>query len=186
MSRISIYPEPNHRTKCSDRVTSATGNPRFLFIQITTTMLGKLDDTQIRNVLSSQVLGRLACTDGLRPYIVPVTYSYDGKYIYGQTCEGTKLSMLRKNPNVCFEADMMSDMTNWQSVLVFGEFEELQQEAAEKARKILFSRVFSLMTSSTLHGHEHAATGEVDDSNRVKPVMYRIKINELSGRYEKK
>lgn len=148
-------------------------------------MLGKLDDTQIRNVLSSQVLGRLACTDGVHPYIVPVTYSYDGEYIYGQTCEGTKLRILRKNPHVCFEADMMTDMTNWQCVLAFGEFEELQNEAAEKARKILFNRVFSLMTSSTLHGHEHADTGGIDDSNRVKPVIYRIKINELSGRFEK-
>lgn len=148
-------------------------------------MLGKLNDTQIRNVLSSQVLGRLACTDGLRPYIVPVTYCYDGEYIYGQTCEGVKLNMLRKNPKVCFEADMMTDMTNWQSVLVFGEFEELKNEEAEKAREILFSRVFSLMTSSTLHGHEHADTGNVDDSNRIKPVMYRIVIRELSGRFEK-
>ncbi len=148
-------------------------------------MLGKLDDIQIRNVLSSQVLGRLACTDGVHPYIVPVTYSYDGKYIYGQTSEGTKLNILRKNPNVCFEADMMTDMANWQCVLAFGEFEELQNGAAERARKILFNRVFSLMTSSTLHGHEHADAGGIDDSNRVKPVMYRIKINELSGRFEK-
>lgn len=149
-------------------------------------MLGTLDDSQIRNVLSSQVLGRLACTDGEYPYIVPLTYSYDGKYIYGQTCEGTKLSILRRNPHVCFEADMMTDMANWQCVLAFGEFEELQGEAAEKAREILFGRVFSLMTSSTLHAHEHANGEVVDDSNRVKPVMYRIKINELSGRFEKK
>lgn len=148
-------------------------------------MLGKLDNTQIRNVLSSQVLGRLACTDGVHPYIVPVTYSYDGEYIYGQTCEGAKLNILRKNPHVCFEADMMTAMTNWQCVLVFGEFEELQNEAAEKARKVLFSRVFSLMTSSTLHGHEHADGDAIDDSNRVKSVMYRIKINEITGRFEK-
>ena len=46
-------------------------------------MLGQLNDTQIQNILSSQAVGRLACTDGKQPYIVPVTYTYDGKYIYG-------------------------------------------------------------------------------------------------------
>lgn len=148
-------------------------------------MLGQLDDTQIRNILSSQAVGRLACTDGKKPYIVPVTYTYNGKYIYGQTNEGTKLKMLRKNPNVCFEVDMMMDMRNWQSVIVYGKFEELKNEQAKKARDILFGRVFSLMTSSTIHAHEHEVTEELDDSNRVKYVMYRIKIRKVTGRFEK-
>jgi len=148
-------------------------------------MLGQLNDTQIQNIFSSQAVGRLACTDGKQPYIVPVTYTYDGKYIYGQTNEGTKLKMLRKNPNVCFEVDMMMDMRNWQSVLVYGKFEELKNEQAKKARDILFGRVFSLMTSSTIHAHEHEVTEELDDSNRVKYVMYRIKIRKVTGRFEK-
>ena len=129
-------------------------------------MLGQLNDTQIQNILSSQAVGRLACTDGKKPYIVPVTYTYDGKYIYGQTNEGTKLKMLRKNPNVCFEVDMMMDMRNWQSVIVYGKFEELKNEQAKKARDILFGRVFSLMTSSTIHAHEHEVTEELDDSTQ--------------------
>ena len=148
-------------------------------------MLGQLNDTQINNILSSQAVGRLACTDGKKPYIVPVTYTYDGKYIYGQTNEGTKLKMLRKNPNVCFEVDMMTDMANWQSVIVSGKFEELKNEQAKKARDILFGRVFSLMTSSTIHTHEHEVIEELDDSNRVKYVMYRIKIKKVTGRFEK-
>jgi len=148
-------------------------------------MLGQLNDTQIQNILSSQAVGRLACTDGKQPYIVPVTYTYDGKYIYGQTNEGTKLKMLRKNPNVCFEVDMMMDMRNWQSVIVYGKFEELKNEQAKKARDILFGRVFSLMTSSTIHAHEHEVIEELDDSNRVKYVMYRIKIRKVTGRFEK-
>lgn len=148
-------------------------------------MLGQLNDLQIRNILSSQVLGRIACTDGKQPYVVPVTYIYDGDYIYGQTNEGLKLKILRKNPNVCFEVDVMTDMRNWQSVIATGRFEELTDKQAEKARELLFSRVFMLMTSSTIHAHEHEVTAEVDDSNRKKFVMYRIKIKKLSGRFEK-
>lgn len=149
-------------------------------------MLGKLNHDQMLNVLASQALGRLACTDGTQPYIVPVTYTFDGKYIYGQSNEGKKMKILRNNPNVCFEVDMMTDMANWQSVLVYGTFEELNNEAAVSAREKLFSRVYSLMTSSTIHGYEHEVTDTVDDANRVKPVMYRIHIKSMTGRFEKK
>ncbi len=149
-------------------------------------MLGELNENQINNILASQVVGRLACVEGNQPYIVPVTYAYDGKNIYGQTKEGMKLNMLRKNASVCFEVDMVSDMAHWQSVVIFGKFEELKNSEANKARELLFNRVFPLMTSSTIHTHEHEVTGEVDDSNRVKPIMYRIKINKITGRFEKR
>lgn len=148
-------------------------------------MLGKLTLDQINNVLSSQVLGRLACTDGEQPYIVPVTYTYDGKYIYGQANEGKKLRMLRKNPNVCFEADIMTDMRNWKSVLVFGKFEMLTGKEAEKASDILSGNIFQLMTSSTVHVHEHEVSANVDDSARIKSFLYRIRIKNMTGRFEK-
>jgi nitroimidazol reductase NimA-like FMN-containing flavoprotein (pyridoxamine 5'-phosphate oxidase superfamily) len=148
-------------------------------------MLGQLNETQINNILSSQVIGRLACTKGKQPYVVPVTYAYDGKYIYGQTNEGMKLEILRKNPGVCFEVDVMTDMRNWQSVIIIGKFEELKKKQALQARDILFSKVFPLMTSSTIHAHEHEVSSGVDDSNRVKYVLYRIKIKKITGRFEK-
>ena len=147
-------------------------------------MLGQLTSEQINSVLSSQAVGRLACTDGRQPYIVPVTYTYDGICIYGQTNDGKKLEVLRKNNNVCFEVDRMTDMQNWQSVVVYGSFEELTGDDIEKGREILFGHIFSLMTSSTVHYHEQETAFQLDDSNRVKQVMYRIKIKEMTGRFE--
>ena len=95
--------------------------------------------------------------------------------------------VLRKNPNVCFEVDIMTDMANWKSVIVQGTFEELKDGEAKEAHEILFGRVFSLLTSSTIHAHEHEITGgKIDDSNRIKQLMYRIKIKEVTGRFERK
>lgn len=148
-------------------------------------MSGQLSDIQINNVLASQVVGRLACTNGHRPYIVPVTYTYDGKYIYGQTNKGAKLNILRKNPNVCFETDIMTDKGNWQSVVVQGKFEELKDEEEKQARAILFNRVFALMTSSTVHTYGHEEINCIDDSKRIRHVMYRIKIEDKTGWSEK-
>jgi nitroimidazol reductase NimA-like FMN-containing flavoprotein (pyridoxamine 5'-phosphate oxidase superfamily) len=41
-------------------------------------MPGELNEPQIINVLSRQVVGRVACTDGKQPYIVPVIFTCDG------------------------------------------------------------------------------------------------------------
>lgn len=147
-------------------------------------MLGKLTDLEMKNLLSSQVLGRLACTHKKQPYIVPVTYTYDGEFIYGQTNEGMKLTMLRQNPKVCFEVDRLGDMRNWESVIVFGSFEELADNKAAEARELLFGHVFPLMTSSTIHPHEHAVSTKVEDVGRIKFVMYKIVIDKMTGRFE--
>jgi nitroimidazol reductase NimA-like FMN-containing flavoprotein (pyridoxamine 5'-phosphate oxidase superfamily) len=148
-------------------------------------MPGELDIMQIDHFLLSQAVGRIACTDGKRPYIVPVTYIYDGKDIIGQAKEGMKVNMMRANPNVCFEVDSMANMANWQSVILFGTFHELKGKEAQKARDYLFKYVWPLFTSSAIHPHEHEVTDTPDDNNRIKPVMYRIKIKEKSGRFEK-
>lgn len=148
-------------------------------------MLGQLNNDQINNILSSQVLGRMACTDGKQPYIIPLTYAYDGEYVYGQINDGMKLKILRKNPNVCFEVEIVANMANWQSVIAYGKFEELKNKEAQKARDILYNRVFPMMTSSTVHPYGHEVTGQVDDSTRIKKVMYRIKIKKVTGRFEK-
>lgn len=149
-------------------------------------MLGVLNEMQINNFLLSQAVGRIACTDGKKPYIVPVTYVYDGKNIIGQTNEGKKLNIMRNNPNLCFEVDAMSNMANWQSVIIDGTFSELKRAAATKARNYLFNHVWPYLTSATIHSHEHGISlSGVDDNNRIKPVMFRIKIKEKTGRYEK-
>ncbi len=149
-------------------------------------MLGELNELQINHFLLAQAIGRLACTDGKKPYIVPVTYVYDGKDIIGQTREGKKLTILRKNPNVCFEVDAMNNMANWRSVVIDGTFVELKGETADKARDYLFDRVWPYLTSSTIHPHQHETSrASVNDANRIKPIMFRIKVKSKTGRFEK-
>ncbi len=148
-------------------------------------MTGELNETQTKNLLSSQVMGRLACSDRSQPYIVPITFTYDGIDIYGQTHEDEKLKIFRKNPNVCFEVDLITDISSWQSVLVYGEFEEIASSLENKARAILYKRVFSLRTTSVIHKYGHELTAKVEENNLVKPVFFRIKINKLMGHFQK-
>src|ERR1700687_4768012 len=115
-------------------------------------MIGKLNDTETEGILKCQVVGRIGChADGLT-YVVPVSYAYDGKDIYVHTFEGMKLKMMRKNPHVCFEADVLKDMANWQSVIAWGEYEELTEpDKRIKALQILLNRKLPLLSSITTH-----------------------------------
>ena len=91
---------------------------------------------------------------------------------------------MRQNPSVCFEVDAMTGISNWESVIVWGYFEELQGRAAIEARTFMYNNILDLLTENSVHPHEHAYTRLIDDSNRIKEFMYRIRIEEKQGRFE--
>jgi nitroimidazol reductase NimA-like FMN-containing flavoprotein (pyridoxamine 5'-phosphate oxidase superfamily) len=148
-------------------------------------MFGNLTEKEIEEVISSQVVGRIGCHADDITYVVPISYAYDGNYIYAHAREGMKISMMRKNPKVCFQTDHMDDMANWKSVVAWGEFEELENtEERREALKNLFHRNLPLISSETVHLSPQWPF-EPEDMASVKGVIYRVKLKEKTGRFEK-
>ncbi len=75
-------------------------------------MFGNLNKDEIEEVLKHHLIGRIGCYAFDTTYIVPISYGYDGESIYCHTYEGLKITMMRKNPRVCFEVDTMENMAN--------------------------------------------------------------------------
>ncbi|MEI9935045.1 MAG: pyridoxamine 5'-phosphate oxidase family protein [Ferruginibacter sp.] len=148
-------------------------------------MCKKLTEIQIDNILLSQSIGHLGCSNNNKPYVLPVTYLFLDDYIYIQTEPGRKLDFMRINPSVCFEVFRNTDMFNWESAIVWGTFEELNDQESIEARAALFDHVFQLMTPTKVHAHEHAVTAAADNHSRYKPIIFRIKITEKTGRSRK-
>ena len=148
-------------------------------------MLGELSHDEIETILSTELLGRIGCSANGVTYIVPVTYAYDAGHIYAYSQEGMKIQMMRQNPIVCFEVDKMVNMSNWQSVIAWGRFEELKNADQKMGIQKLMSRFKSEKTSET-----SLPARDVDDPQQsyssYKPVVYRIKLLEKSGRFEKR
>ena len=95
-------------------------------------MFGKLNSEEIDQLLNNQLVGRIGChSDGVT-YVVPISYAFDGNNIYAHSFKGLKLTIMRKNPKVCFEVDDTQDLANWKSVICWGEFEELTDEVQKK------------------------------------------------------
>jgi uncharacterized protein len=149
-------------------------------------MIGKLTNEQIEEVLKNNAVGRIGCSEEGKTYVVPINYVFDGRYIIGHSVAGMKIRMMRKNPNVCFEVDEMKSFTNWKSVIVWGQYQELTDERERyTAMKLFVDKMLRLKISETAVPPEMSEERVHPRSpGNIKPVIYRIIISEKTGRFE--
>lgn len=150
-------------------------------------MLGSLTSAEIEQLLNDGLYGRLACTDGEEVYLVPVSYLYHDGFIIAHSREGKKISMMRKHPAVCFEVDMVKDMCNWQTVILNGTYEELTEETERyEAMQLMVDHLMKLKVSETARPpHLEASRMHPGHEDGIPVVVFRIRIKEKSGRFEK-
>lgn len=147
-------------------------------------MLGRLNNSQIEQVLKNQIVGRIGCHADDITYIVPISYAYDGTYAFGHTFEGKKISIMRKNSNVCFEVDVIKDMANWQSVVAWGKYEELGHgDERDYALIKLSSRALPLIASETVRLSEDWPFSP-NDMSKIQGIVFRIRLIQKTGRFE--
>jgi uncharacterized protein len=95
------------------------------------------DQDLVGQIIAKAQVCRLGlCRDGM-PYIVPLSFGYDGQFIYFHTArEGMKLDFIAANNQVCFELEhdvkvVPNDNTackwsfSFYSVIGFGKVEEI-------------------------------------------------------------
>src|ERR1044072_1192212 len=113
-------------------------------------MLGSLAISEIDEILANNMTGRIGCTDGKKTYIVPISYAFNGDYLLAHSREGMKIDMMRQHPHVCFEVDEIHDYTNWRSVVLWGDYEEVTDERERYyAMKFLVGRLLKQPVSET-------------------------------------
>jgi hypothetical protein len=79
----------------------------------------------------------------------------------------------------------MKDMANWQSVIAWGEFEELKQPDERKmALQKLNERILPLISSETVRLSPQWPFLP-EDADSIKGIVYRIRLKEKTGRFEK-
>ncbi len=137
----------------------------------------ELTRAECLEVLGRAQVGRLACTRGDEPYVVPIYISFDGRDLYGFSTLGQKIIWMRSNPRVCLEVEEIADGRHWTTVLAFGRYEELSRPHEDPgglatAEALLARRPdFWLPGAAKVGTHEHAS-----------PVLYRIAVERITGR----
>ncbi|MDP9040357.1 MAG: pyridoxamine 5'-phosphate oxidase family protein [Bacteroidota bacterium] len=148
-------------------------------------MFGNLNSDEIEVVLHSQLIGRIGCHENDITYIVPISYAYDGEFIYALTHEGMKIRIMRQNRQVCFEVEKIPDLANWQTVICWGEFEELPNRTERHhALEMLHARHLPNLTSATTK-LSPMWPFRPDNIDKIKGVVFRIRLTKKTGRYEK-
>jgi nitroimidazol reductase NimA-like FMN-containing flavoprotein (pyridoxamine 5'-phosphate oxidase superfamily) len=150
-------------------------------------MIGKLTGEQIEDVLMDNVMGHIGFNDGRNNYVYPTHFVYDGSNIICHAQLGFKIQAMRKNKRVCLQVDEIKKDMNWKSVLVHGNYQELEEERdRQHAMKLFVDRYLHLkIKESTIlpNAKEDRAQGQIQEHS--KAVFYRIIIDEKTGRFEK-
>lgn len=138
-----------------------------------------LDRPECDRILHVCTHGILAlCGDSSHPYAVPLSYAYDGTYIYFHSAKsGHKLDEIAANPNASFCVVEKDDIvpeeytSYFRSVIAFGSISEIAGDETTSALKLMCEKY----SPGLDHAEELAKCG-----GRV--TMLRFVISHISGK----
>ena len=131
------------------------------------------------DVLARTHLGRLACAQGMQPYIVPFYFAYQNYCLYSFSMPGQKIDWKRANPLVCVEADQMR-REQWTTIIVFGRYEELSDTIEMRSERVFALELLQQRAEWWEPGHVkimHDGTPPAP-----VPIFYRINVVQITGR----
>ncbi len=150
-------------------------------------MLGVLTDKQVEKMLHREIIGRIGCSFDGKVYVIPINFGYDGKCVYARSKEGLKIKAMRKDQNVCFEVDRLQKSGDWESVIVWGKFEELKSVKEQiNAMKVFTRQIAGFVKSEKAFPSHGIPRGPGKENDPFKEIVFKIVITEKSGRFEKK
>ena len=140
------------------------------------------DRKEIDAIIRSAQICRIAFADSDEPYVVPVSFGYDGEALYIHTAKtGRKLDFIEANNRICFELEGHvsiqtddGDACKWtfefESVIGYGTISELGT-SEEKARGL-----------NQIMLHYSGRKWEIEPSATATTRVWRIDIESITGK----
>ena len=146
-----------------------------------------LSDDKVHKLLADHCVGSLGYLAHGTPYVVPITYFYnrEDQTIISYSNEGHKISSLRENPQASLLVYHREGMNWWRSVLIHGVFEELQQLDAKFHLKQFCEGVRQVLKKQGVVQTRFINEFSSKSGSQDMPVVYRIRIEEWSGKCRK-
>lgn len=143
-------------------------------------VIHELSASECKEVLAGSNLARLACARRDQPYIVPVFFYFDREQhcLYSFSTLGQKIDWMRSNPKVCVEIEKIVDQFHWETVIVFGRYDELRDSEHESDARRRAHELFQQRPEWWFPAAGKLSGGE----KRPTPIVYRIHIDRMSGR----
>jgi uncharacterized protein len=131
------------------------------------------------DLLKRTRVGRLGCAQGSQPYVVPISFAYHREFIYSFATVGKKIEWMRVNPLVCVEADEIVSRHEWQTVVIFGRYQELPDMPDFHRTRMVAHELLSKTAMWWEPGY--AKTLYKGEERPLQPIYFRISISKISG-----
>ncbi len=141
-----------------------------------------LDRKQLDAIIGQAEICHLACCQDGKPYLVPLSFGYDGERIYFHSAKkGTKIEILVQNPNVSLafegEVDLVRDPEqacewsfNYTSVVVKGRAHQLS-ETGDKHYAL-----------NQIMIHYSGRSWEMPETELARTSVWSVEIQEITGK----
>ncbi|TWO32909.1 flavin mononucleotide-binding protein [Seonamhaeicola sediminis] len=134
-------------------------------------------------VLKNNYIGYLSYISNGSPYVVPITYYYyeEGNCLISYSGEGHKIDAMRSNDLVSFCVTEIDNVNKWDSVMVQGQFKELEGTyAKQQLHKFVLGVKKLIFKESNKHPDLIS-----DFSSKVTsgaPIIYAINVLGITGK----
>lgn len=130
-------------------------------------------------LLKSTHVGHLACAQGPQPYVTPFSFAYHENFIYSFATVGKKIEWMRANPLVCVEVEKIVSREEWQTVVIFGRYQELPETPEFYNERLVAHDLLARTAAWWEPGYVKTLHHGV--GRPFHPIYFRILINEISG-----
>lgn len=136
----------------------------------------EMTSEEIARLLARGWYGHLGVSRDGHPYVVPMSYAYDGGDVYFLTTEGTKTEFIAANHEVCFQVEEVAGPDDWRSVMLTGRAELLTNpQEVERAMSVVAERNPTLSPALS-----HTKIGAWTRLSRI--ALYRLRPAAAYGR----
>jgi nitroimidazol reductase NimA-like FMN-containing flavoprotein (pyridoxamine 5'-phosphate oxidase superfamily) len=136
---------------------------------------------EIEQILHKALVCRLGLTDGIRPYVVPLSFGFKNNTLYFHSApEGKKIEMLRKNSKVCFEFDLDHEVVadekackwgmKYRSVIGFGKA-SIVEDIREKKEGL-----------NAILEHYSGGTHDYPEAAVNATIVIKVEIESMTGK----
>ena len=139
------------------------------------------DKSDIKAIIEKAKVCRLGMVNGNKPYIVPLCFGYrDNALYFHGSLKGMKIDLIRENPNVCFEFDLLTETIEsenacdwsmkYQSIIGFGKAVFIE-ESDEKRNAI-----------SIIMGQYSELPFQFPENKLKATAVIKVEIESLTGK----
>ena len=142
------------------------------------------DKKCMEQILKKATVCRIALCDKNKPYIVPMNFGFNDKFIYLHSAhEGRKIDLIRKNNNICFETDIVTEVISSDNACSWG-MKYYSVIGSGKAHFIEDSneKVNALDTIMQKYSHNSHKSFEYSKEALDKTAVIKVEVESLTGK----